>query len=482
MPLKKHLFIFLSLIFCIVSSVAQTNLVPNYSFEEYENCPDGAFQMPQLIGWHKVTPTQAFPAYLHICSTNPISQVPYAGANFDSYQWPRTGGGMVQSIVYTENGLGENSYFGAELREPLKQGSMYYIEFYTVPDETALSIKREMWVFIDAIGLAFSDTLYYDFPNENGTLNQLTPAIENRGQIIRDTMNWTRISGCYRATGDEECVIVGNFQLQENTHIDEGPVSQRVANPGAYYYFDDIAVVPFDPLPDSALWCADRGLELNGAFRDGQVSWTSALDNTIRSDSILMVEEPGEYYLAVEMDNCVLRDTVVVYGIEETETFMPQDTFLCAGERLALAPGIPGDYFWNDGDNSRSKIVDESGIYSVEIDNLCGQYYFSSDVTVETCDCGLFVPSAFSPNADAHNDYLEVFQTCDYDFRLRAFRVFDRWGNELYSGTGEQARWDGSANGQPLSVGVYVWFVEYSIFKGGQWISKKKYGDVTLVR
>ena len=481
MPVNKHISIILCFIFCI-ASVAQTNLVPNYSFEEYKNCPDGAFQMPQLIGWHKVTPTQAYPAYLHACSTNPISRVPYAGYYFDSYQWPRTGGGMVQSIVYGEDGHGEIAYFGAQLREPLKPGSMYYIELYTVPDETALSIEREEWLFIDAIGLAFSDTLYYDFPNANGVLNQFKPAIENREEVIRDTMNWTRISGCYQATGDEECVIVGNFQLQENTLIDEGAASQRVANPGALYYFDDISVVAFNPLPDSALLCADRGLELNGAFRDGQVSWTSAHYNTIWRDSILMVEGPGVYYLSVEMDNCVLRDTVVVVGIEEIQSSMPQDTFLCAGERLALSPGLPGDYNWHDGDNSRSKIVDDSGIYSVEINNLCGEYYFSTDVTVQDCDCGLFVPSAFSPNADAHNDYLQVFYSCDYDFRLDAFRVFDRWGNQVYFGTGEQARWDGSMNGRQSEVGVYVWVVEYSIYKGGQWISKEKYGDVTLVR
>lgn len=75
----------------------------------------------------------------------------------------------------------------------------------------------------------------------------------------------------------------------------------------------------------------------------------------------------------------------------------------------------------------------------------------------------LYVPSAFSPNADGINDIFGIYGGTSVD-RVRNLAIFDRWGNSLLSldnlpadGT---AGWDGTYRGLLMDPGVYVWVAE----------------------
>jgi gliding motility-associated-like protein len=66
----------------------------------------------------------------------------------------------------------------------------------------------------------------------------------------------------------------------------------------------------------------------------------------------------------------------------------------------------------------------------------------------------LNVGNAFSPNGDGVND--------EFEFRLDNIRtvtvkVFNRWGEMLYEGSGSNPTWDGLRNGTPVLSGVYVY-------------------------
>lgn len=89
----------------------------------------------------------------------------------------------------------------------------------------------------------------------------------------------------------------------------------------------------------------------------------------------------------------------------------------------------------------------------------------------------LFVPTAFTPNGDGKND---VFRVSNITFqRLQEFKVFNRWGQEIFSTTDIKKGWDGSWNGQPQDMGVYQYIIKVSSPDGK--IETYK-GDVTLVR
>jgi len=95
----------------------------------------------------------------------------------------------------------------------------------------------------------------------------------------------------------------------------------------------------------------------------------------------------------------------------------------------------------------------------------------------------MFIPNVFSPNGDGNNDNLEISASPGVS-AINAFRVFDRWGNIVFSREhfmpgDPSAAWDGSFNGQRMNPGVFVYFVEYVLTTGEKLIIK---GSVTLVR
>jgi len=89
----------------------------------------------------------------------------------------------------------------------------------------------------------------------------------------------------------------------------------------------------------------------------------------------------------------------------------------------------------------------------------------------------LFVPSAFSPNGDGKND---VFRVSNITFqKLQEFRVFNRWGQEIYSTTDPKKGWDGTWKGVAQDMGTYQYIIKVAYPDG--YIETYK-GDVTLVR
>ncbi|HRO42506.1 MAG TPA: choice-of-anchor L domain-containing protein [Flavipsychrobacter sp.] len=87
------------------------------------------------------------------------------------------------------------------------------------------------------------------------------------------------------------------------------------------------------------------------------------------------------------------------------------------------------------------------------------------------------IPNAFSPNGDGRND---VFSVKNMKFqRLIEFRVFNRWGQEIFSTTDANRGWDGTHKGIPQEIGVYHYLIRITTPNGLQRTYK---GDVSLLR
>jgi gliding motility-associated-like protein len=88
----------------------------------------------------------------------------------------------------------------------------------------------------------------------------------------------------------------------------------------------------------------------------------------------------------------------------------------------------------------------------------------------------VFIPSAFSPNNDGHND---EFYIGSYGISRFDFRVFSRWGKEIFHSTDPNFRWDGNYKGENVPEGVYV----YKLTTYSEANREKVYtGTVTLIR
>jgi gliding motility-associated-like protein len=70
----------------------------------------------------------------------------------------------------------------------------------------------------------------------------------------------------------------------------------------------------------------------------------------------------------------------------------------------------------------------------------------------------VFVPKAWSPNKDGHND--QLFPLTTGPIQLKFFRVFNRWGQLVFETKEVGQGWDGIFKGQPQVKDVYTWTLE----------------------
>lgn len=92
-------------------------------------------------------------------------------------------------------------------------------------------------------------------------------------------------------------------------------------------------------------------------------------------------------------------------------------------------------------------------------------------------DVKIFIPTAFSPNNDGTNDRFRITAYGIAD--VHAFRIFDRWGYEVFTTRDIVNGWDGKIRQVDAPTGSYVWSFEGVDIKGER-ISR--YGIITLVR
>jgi gliding motility-associated-like protein len=69
----------------------------------------------------------------------------------------------------------------------------------------------------------------------------------------------------------------------------------------------------------------------------------------------------------------------------------------------------------------------------------------------------LTIPNTFTPNGDGVNDKWEIKNLIDYPDC--SVKIFNRWGQEVYSSRGYYNAWDGTTNGKPLPFGTYYYVI-----------------------
>ncbi|MEL6867073.1 MAG: gliding motility-associated C-terminal domain-containing protein [Bacteroidota bacterium] len=458
--------LYIIFLFYNLSSLLAQNLVPNPSFEEIDTC----FYEDTILPNYWSSPNRGTPNYFNTCSVIPVYQVP--NALLCENLWPYTGDCYAGMYVYANVQWEITEYVQAPLLEKLEKDQYYWISFQTAPSEDC----PPHWGFTDAMGLAFtSEHLIYDdgVLSDNSSFYDLWIAIENRGAVIDEVGQWTEINGCYRANGAETHVIVGSFANNQETVLVSSDPNSFLFD---YMFVDEIVVIPFDPLPDTVLWCEGE-LYLQGRFLEQPLTW-----HTGEVADSFLVDQGGLHTVAFEGENgCVMRDTTWVFDLRNIEQFSFEDT-ICSDFKWSISPGIPGQYQWSTGAQGTSILIDQPGAYEVTVTNECDIYYYDYQIDIRDCACRVFMPNVFSPNGDGLNDFLRPFISCSLNYQFKQLRIYDRWGGLLFEGQTEEEAWDGWSDGRRLAEGVYLWTLEYEVegFEGSQ--SKVLSGDVTLIR
>ena len=226
--LKLLAILALSISLNLIPEIKAQNLVPNPGFEEYINNPQaGADGVNESIAWFNLGKSTDF---FHR-TYGPISGIP---DNFRGYQEPASGDGCAGLINWPE---GPKEYMAVQLIEALEADVIYEVSLQ-------VNLSDACQYASDDIGVAFLT----DEPNAETIRDAVYHVKNTEGQMIRDTMGWTRVQGSYLATGGETYLVIGNFYRDRDTDreiINEGGL------PWVYFYIDDVVVKP----------CLDQSVE-----------------------------------------------------------------------------------------------------------------------------------------------------------------------------------------------------------------------------
>jgi gliding motility-associated-like protein len=156
--------------------------------------------------------------------------------------------------------------------------------------------------------------------------------------------------------------------------------------------------------------------------------------------------------------------------------------FMYPGSHFTLDAGAGWThYFWNGSDEhtGRYYLATDTGLYYVMVvDTNCCYNYDS----VWILPSKVFMPNAFTPNADNIND---VFRPVGLPGGVSNFSmlIFNRWGALVFESRDFTEGWDGKIDGEPAPVGIYVYKTIFDIeLDFGNYESVSLTGHVTLLR
>jgi gliding motility-associated-like protein len=239
--------------------------------------------------------------------------------------------------------------------------------------------------------------------------------------------------------------------------------------------------------------CFDTKAQLHASIRGSSFSWSpsSSLDNPGSLDPFASPGSTTRYVLTVR-DNLGCpkpsRDTVVVNVLPKINAFAGRDTAVVIGQRLQFNASGGVGYFWAPSTAlSRNNIKDPVGTYDGSFDSIRYKLIVTNEagcfdsayVTVKIFRTipKVFVPTAFTPNGDGKNDYVRPIAVGISEFEY--FRIYNRWGQLVYSSPDTERGWDGRIGGKEQNTATFVWVVKATDFTGKVFFDK---GTVTLIR
>lgn len=222
---------------------------------------------------------------------------------------------------------------------------------------------------------------------------------------------------------------------------------------------------------DTAL-CKGDTLHLDATTANAQYTWQDGSHGPVYA-----VTRPGHYTVTVRVGQCMKTDDRTITD-KVLVTDLGGDRKLCNGDQVTLNAASNGaSYIWQDGSIQATLPVTAPGTYWVSVSLGACRSADTAVITYHNCDCRLIVPNAFTPNNDSHND---VFRAKVYGEPDRyELKVFNRWGQCVFTTFDLRQGWDGTFNGNNCDLGTYYYQVKVRCFKGQE---ETTHGEVTLIR
>lgn len=378
-----------------------------------------------------------------------------------------------------------------------------------VPDRTASLARMQNINTANPIVYPVDTTRYIVTVNNSGCINTDTVTVNvldfidvelglDTAICRTDQFNLSPISDAlsYQWTASTGIPISGNTKY---------PLVQPLVNTTYYVtanlgYCQDrdsvsVLVTPYPQVrvSNDTIICFGDRVQLGGTIVGAAFAW-SPTSSLINNNTLFPIAGPSrttQYILtAIDTIGCdrPVSDTITVVVIPPITAYAGRDTFVVAGRPIQLSAGGGSSFLWRP-TTGLSDPTSDAPIATLPetIDSVryivratgSGGCFAEDDVIVRVFKTGpdLFVPSGFTPNGDGKNDILKPVGVGIA--QLQQFRIFNRWGQLLFSTTQLGKGWDGTFSGIKQPAGTYV-FEAIGTDQIGNRIYKK--GTVVLIR
>ena len=310
------------------------------------------------------------------------------------------------------------------------------------------------WFFDDGS----SDTAYTPTPHQYNS-----PGIYNVRLLVRDGL------GCIDSARESAYVVLINIHsLKDSTLCLSQPLQlfNTVTTIPPYINFNfQYAWTQSSPNLD------DTTLQIPSLYKVG--TFIDTMTATI----------PGIY-----PDACPARDTITIHsvlGVRLTNVTPSQTIPL--GSSIQLNADSEVVYYWKPNDGSLNNPNISNPVATPQVGTLYTVYGLDKNGCLDSTSVMIYVdssmaeglPTGFTPNGDGLND---VFRLVGLKYqKLVEFRIFNRWGQEVFMTANPKQGWDGTFNGTPQDAGVYFYQVIVGR-PGGSGDNIIYKGSVTLIR
>jgi gliding motility-associated-like protein len=315
-----------------------------------------------------------------------------------------------------------------------------------------------------------------------GNNNGIAFAVINGG-IPPYTYNWS--APISSATDVASGLFSGNYSVTvaDNNNCEE--IATFTINQP-----DSIALIASGIINTSCYYSADGSVVL--AANGGNSPYEYSVSNNIyQNGNSFSGLAPGDYTaIVLDVNGCSATTTFTIEAPEAIDVVLPPAIIVFAGSTTALTPEVTGadtalvSFSWspatylNCTDCATPLTTPREEItYTVTATDAAGCSDTASILVFVRDDFELHMPNIFSPNGDGVNDF---YGPVDFGAIIRLeFRIFNRWGAEVFYSNNPQQPWDGNFKSQPASEGVYVYTI-MGTFLNNETFKKK--GSFTLVR
>lgn len=209
------------------------NLVVNGSFEDVEGKLRRLGSIEMAKGWTSPTATNA-DLFSETVAGSPISaprnqfgdQSALTGINYAGLRW------------WSYQNKESRSYLHTKLKKPLKKGQKYCVKYYVSLADLSKYATNELGAYLSKLPVNKKEAV-------NLTYTAQVPNLRTR--VYDDLYSWQGVCGVYDAQGDEAYLIIGNFAANEKTENTKPKRPKGETRPQlmhAYYYIDDVSVIP----------------------------------------------------------------------------------------------------------------------------------------------------------------------------------------------------------------------------------------------